>query len=139
MPLSGHWKKKYPILTGILLPQYCQKPNKVLMLSANEAFSCSSNHPIPPKNQPLKLAGFPACFGPLIFMTMDTNQLGEQIQQQGQWVPAVRAEMANVVVGQENLVDRLLIGLLTNGHVLLEGLPGLAYVLSLRSEGLVRN
>ena len=103
------------------------------MLSANEAFSCSSNHPFPPKNQPLKLAGFPACFVPLIFTTMDTNKLGEQIQQQGQWVPAVRAEMANVVVGQDNLVDRLLIGLLTNGHVLLEGLPGLAKTLTVNS------
>ncbi|NNE92912.1 MAG: AAA domain-containing protein, partial [Verrucomicrobiales bacterium] len=64
---------------------------------------------------------------------MDTNQLGEQIQQQGQWVPAVKAEMANVVVGQDGLVDRLLIGLLTNGHVLLEGVPGLAKTLTVNS------
>ncbi|MCL4112222.1 UNVERIFIED_CONTAM: hypothetical protein GTU68_016514 [Idotea baltica] len=41
--------------------------------------------------------------------------------------------MANVVVGQEDLVDRLLIGLLTNGHVLLEGLPGLAKTLTVNS------
>jgi len=64
---------------------------------------------------------------------VDTNKLAEEIQKQGTWVPAVRAEMGKVVVGQNQLVDRLLIGLLTNGHVLLEGVPGLAKTLTVNS------
>jgi MoxR-like ATPase len=64
---------------------------------------------------------------------IDTQQLSEQIQQQGEWVHAVREEMARVIVGQLDLVDRLLIGLLTNGHVLLEGVPGLAKTLTVNA------
>ncbi len=64
---------------------------------------------------------------------IDTNQLAEQIQQQGAWIHTVKQEMAEVVVGQHELVERLLIGLLTNGHVLLEGVPGLAKTLTVNS------
>ncbi len=49
------------------------------------------------------------------------------------WVPRVRDELARVVVGQRSLVDRLLVALLTGGHVLVEGLPGLAKTLSLKT------
>jgi len=65
--------------------------------------------------------------------TIDTNQLAERIQQQGVWINSVKQEMAKVVVGQNALVERLLIGLLTNGHVLLEGVPGLAKTLTVNS------
>jgi len=64
---------------------------------------------------------------------VDTTKLAEQIQKHGPWVQAVRDEMAKVIVGQEVLVDRLLIGLLTNGHVLLEGVPGLAKTLTVNA------
>ncbi len=64
---------------------------------------------------------------------IDTTQLSEQIQQQGTWVPAVRQEMSRVIVGQQVLVDRLLIGLLVNGHILLEGVPGLAKTLTVNA------
>ena len=64
---------------------------------------------------------------------VDTNKLAEEINRQGTWVKAVRSEMGKVVVGQDQLVDRLLIGLLTNGHVLLEGVPGLAKTLTVNS------
>ncbi|MCB1064905.1 MAG: MoxR family ATPase [Verrucomicrobiae bacterium] len=64
---------------------------------------------------------------------IDTNQLSEQIQHQGAWVQMVRDEMAEVIVGQLDLVDRLLVGLLTNGHVLLEGVPGLAKTLTVNA------
>jgi len=47
-------------------------------------------------------------------------------------VPALQTEMARVIVGQRYLVDRLIVGLLTNGHLLLEGVPGLAKTLALR-------
>ena len=64
---------------------------------------------------------------------VDTNKLAEEIKKQSTWVDAVREEMGRVVVGQELLVDRLLIGLLANGHVLLEGVPGLAKTLTVNS------
>ena len=49
------------------------------------------------------------------------------------WIPVLRKEIGRVIVGQRYLVDRLLVGLLTNGHVLLEGVPGLAKTLSIRT------
>jgi len=64
---------------------------------------------------------------------VDTNKLAEEIQKQSVWVPLVKEEMGRVVVGQHDLVDRLLIGLLTNGHVLLEGVPGLAKTLTVNA------
>ena len=51
----------------------------------------------------------------------------------GTWVPRLREQVGRVVVGQQYLVDRLLVGLLANGHVLLEGVPGLAKTLSVRT------
>ncbi len=50
-----------------------------------------------------------------------------------QWIPVLRDEIGRVIVGQHYLVDRLLVGLLANGHVLLEGVPGLAKTLSIRT------
>lgn len=64
---------------------------------------------------------------------VDTDKLAEEIQKQSAWIPLVKEEMGRVVVGQHELVDRLLIGLLTNGHVLLEGVPGLAKTLTVNS------
>jgi MoxR-like ATPase len=64
---------------------------------------------------------------------VDTNKLAEEIQKQNVWVDAVREEMGRVIVGQHDLIDRLLIGLLTNGHILLEGVPGLAKTLTVNS------
>jgi MoxR-like ATPase len=49
------------------------------------------------------------------------------------WIKPVQQEMARVIVGQKHLLDRLLIALLTNGHVLLEGVPGLAKTLALKT------
>jgi MoxR-like ATPase len=49
------------------------------------------------------------------------------------WLPALRQEIARVIVGQTALVDRLIVGLLSNGHILLEGVPGLAKTLSIRT------
>src|ERR1700678_4334210 len=49
------------------------------------------------------------------------------------WIAPLQTEMARVIVGQKHLLDRLLIALLTNGHVLLEGVPGLAKTLALKT------
>ena len=57
----------------------------------------------------------------------------ESIQAATTWIPTLRQEIGRVIVGQQYLVDRLLVGLLANGHVLLEGVPGLAKTLSIRT------
>jgi MoxR-like ATPase len=63
----------------------------------------------------------------------DVQALSARIEQGSRFVRAVKAEVASVVVGQAALVDALLVGLLSNGHVLLEGLPGLAKSLAVES------
>ncbi len=59
--------------------------------------------------------------------------LKEQVAEVTGWVNKLRNEIARVIVGQEPLIERLLVGLLANGHVLLEGVPGLAKTLSVRT------
>jgi len=59
--------------------------------------------------------------------------LRETVQEHSNWISPLQQEMSRVIVGQKHLVDRLLIALLTNGHVLLEGVPGLAKTLSLKT------
>ncbi len=63
----------------------------------------------------------------------DIRLLNERIQHAALFIDRLRAELAKVVVGQLYMVDRLLIGLLSNGHVLLEGVPGLAKTLTIKS------
>jgi MoxR-like ATPase len=63
----------------------------------------------------------------------DIRQLNERIGHAGQFVDRIREEVAHVIVGQSHMLDRLLIGLLSNGHVLLEGVPGLAKTLTIKS------
>src|SRR5215475_13762009 len=62
-----------------------------------------------------------------------STPLNEQVQAAASWIGRLRTEIGKVIVGQEQLVDRLLVGLLANGHVLLEGVPGLAKTLSVRT------
>src|SRR5580692_10572766 len=57
----------------------------------------------------------------------------EMIDESSTWITPLREEVARVIVGQKHLLDRLLIALLTNGHVLLEGVPGLAKTLALKT------
>ena len=63
----------------------------------------------------------------------DIQQLGFQIAQQSIMIERVQTELKKVIVGQDYMVNRLLIGLLSNGHVLLEGVPGLAKTLTIKS------
>ena len=56
-----------------------------------------------------------------------------KIQNEASWVELLRSEIGRVIVGQKYLVDRLIIGLLANGHVLLEGVPGLAKTLAVKT------
>ncbi|MFC4995304.1 AAA family ATPase [Rubritalea tangerina] len=64
---------------------------------------------------------------------MDHEALSAEVEKHHSWVEALKNEMARVLVGQAELVDRLVIGLLTNGHILLEGVPGLAKTLAIKS------
>lgn len=66
-------------------------------------------------------------------MSINTSELTQQVQESRQWVEPLVNEVSRVVVGQKVLVHRLLIGLLSNGHVLLEGVPGLAKTLTVRT------
>ena len=59
--------------------------------------------------------------------------INEAVRQNSAWVAPLRQEISRVLVGQKNLVDRLLVGLVTNGHILLEGVPGLAKTLALKT------
>ncbi|RYY16999.1 MAG: AAA family ATPase [Chitinophagaceae bacterium] len=63
----------------------------------------------------------------------DIRLLNEKIQQSSGFVSRINNELNKVIVGQQNMIERLLIGLLSNGHVLLEGVPGLAKTLSIKS------
>ncbi|MFI3317907.1 MAG: AAA family ATPase [Rikenellaceae bacterium] len=62
---------------------------------------------------------------------INIKELNERIERESLFVDTLRAEMGKVIVGQSHLVDTLLIGLLSNGHILLEGVPGLAKTLAI--------
>ena len=62
-----------------------------------------------------------------------TQEITDRVKEHNSWVAALQQEVARVVVGQKYLVDGLLVGLLTNGHVLLEGVPGLAKTLAVKT------
>ena len=64
---------------------------------------------------------------------MDIKELNERIQQESAFVDILTMEMNKVIVGQKQMVERLLIGLLSRGHILLEGVPGLAKTLAIKS------
>jgi len=63
----------------------------------------------------------------------DIQQLNAKIQYASQFVVRLRQELSKIIIGQTYMMDRLLIGLLSNGHVLLEGVPGLAKTLAIKS------
>jgi MoxR-like ATPase len=64
---------------------------------------------------------------------MDIQELNERIQKESVFVKVLNDEMQKVIVGQQEMVDRLVVGLLANGHILLEGVPGLAKTLAIKS------
>ena len=66
-------------------------------------------------------------------METDIKALNERIQQESAFVDMITMEMKKVIIGQKQMVERLLIGLLSNGHILLEGVPGLAKTLAIKS------
>lgn len=66
-------------------------------------------------------------------MVVDIKEINERIQRESAFVDMLTVEMDKVIVGQKSMVERLLIGLLSNGHILLEGVPGLAKTLAINT------
>ena len=64
---------------------------------------------------------------------MDIKEINERIQRESAFVDLLQLELGKVIVGQKQMTERLLIALLANGHILLEGVPGLAKTLSIKS------
>src|ERR1700749_1284220 len=69
----------------------------------------------------------------MLYTAEDIKQLNNKIQYQGIFIDRLRDEVGRVIIGQHHMLDRLLIGLLSNGHVLLEVVPGLAKTLAIKS------
>src|SRR5690554_6624458 len=65
--------------------------------------------------------------------TVDIRDLNEKIEKQSYFVDSLMMGMDKVIVGQRHLVESLLIGLLSDGHILLEGVPGLAKTLAIKT------
>jgi len=63
----------------------------------------------------------------------DIRELNERIQRESQFTDLIHLEMNKVIIGQKHMTERLMIGLLANGHILLEGVPGLAKTLAITS------
>jgi MoxR-like ATPase len=63
----------------------------------------------------------------------DVEAITRLVQAESAFLPRLTEATAKVIVGQETMMDRLLIGLLTKGHILLEGMPGLAKTLAIKT------
>lgn len=66
-------------------------------------------------------------------MEHDIKAINEKIQRESAFIDLLTMEVGKVIVGQKNMVERLLIGLLSNGHILLEGVPGLAKTMAVKT------
>jgi MoxR-like ATPase len=67
--------------------------------------------------------------------TVDIKSINEKIEKESAFVDLLAFEMNKVIVGQKHMIERLLIGLLGRGHILLEGVPGLAKTLAINKKG----
>ncbi len=65
--------------------------------------------------------------------SVDIQELNAKIEKESEFIEMIRLEMQKVIVGQKHLVESLLIGLLADGHILLEGVPGLAKTLAIKT------
>src|SRR3989339_606741 len=66
-------------------------------------------------------------------MEKDIKEINELVKKESAFVNELSAEIGKVIVGQQYLISRMLIGLLTDGHILIEGVPGLAKTLSVKT------
>ena len=66
-------------------------------------------------------------------MSIDINAINAKIEKESEFVEKITREVSKVIVGQKYMIERLLIGLLSDGHILLEGVPGLAKTMAVRT------
>jgi MoxR-like ATPase len=66
-------------------------------------------------------------------MDADIRELTQIVERESEFVDRLEAEIGKIIVGQKPIVERLLIGLLSGGHILLEGVPGLAKTLAIKT------
>ncbi|MBI5243909.1 MAG: MoxR family ATPase [Elusimicrobia bacterium] len=66
-------------------------------------------------------------------MPLDIREITQKVQSESVFVAELKKELGQVIVGQEEMVDRLLVGLLARGHILLQGVPGLAKTLTIKT------
>ena len=64
---------------------------------------------------------------------MDITALNEKIRKESDFIDVLFNEISKTIVGQKTMIERLVVGLLSNGHVLLEGVPGLAKTLAIKT------
>src|SRR5262250_3298359 len=70
---------------------------------------------------------------PVSTATVDITSLNERITRESAFVDLLNIELGKTIVGQKYMIERLLLALLSNGHILLEGVPGLAKTLAIKS------
>ena len=66
-------------------------------------------------------------------MSKNLSAINDRVREAAAWIPLLQQEISRFIIGQKYLVDRLILGLIANGHVLLEGVPGLAKTLSVKT------
>lgn len=66
-------------------------------------------------------------------MQIDVHQIKDRVAQQSEAIHRLQSELSKTIVGQKEMLSRLMVGLLTNGHILLEGVPGLAKTTAIKS------
>ncbi len=66
-------------------------------------------------------------------MDLDIKQIQDEVENKSEFIERLTSEISSVIVGQKYMIDRLLVGLLADGHILLEGVPGLAKTLAVKS------
>jgi MoxR-like ATPase len=98
---------------------------------ADSDFDAAKYTPAPLQSRPLPNAQWtqPAVGNP----NGGIQAINDNVRTASAWVEPLRQQMARVIVGQEDLIDRLMVGLISNGHILLEGVPGLAKTLALKT------
>ena len=94
---------------------------------------CDNSPPVTPATPSVRRWNPPSPRTEYAGRNVGIQAINESVAQASGWVRPLRQEISRVIVGQQNLIDRLLVGLVGNGHLLLEGVPGLAKTLSLKT------
>jgi MoxR-like ATPase len=120
------WNKKQSGNSNDDGPSVATVPRSGAGVAVGDGDTCSTSGPSIRWNPPAQRTDYAG-------RNAGIQAINESVSQASAWVRPLRQQIARVIVGQEHLVDRLLVGLVGNGHLLLEGVPGLAKTLSLKT------